>query len=83
MMLRDTWVNKILDHLPAQPLASMNDTFPVEVDDDLCKSATVFAYCLRVDELPEEERGTKKRKTGKDGASMTEVSSGPFPRKFH
>lgn len=78
MTLKDSSVNKILDHLPAQPLVKMDDTFPLEIDEDLCKSTTIFVYCLRVDELPEKERDTKTRKTSKDGASITEVSLGPF-----
>lgn len=71
---KDIWNNKILDRLPAQPLVKIDDTFSVEGDEDLCKSTTVFTYCVFFDKLSEEDRDTKKRKTNKDGASVSEVS---------
>lgn len=81
MTLKDTWDNKILDHLPAHPIVCMDDKLHMETDKKLCKSTTVFAYCVFVKKLPEEERDTKKRKTNKDGASVSEVSLRPFPDK--
>lgn len=81
MTLKYTWDNKILDHLPADPLVCMEDTLATGIDEMLWKSTTVFAYCVDVEMLSEKERDTKKRKTNKDGASISEVSLKVCPRK--